>query len=77
MPTKKHIDKVLQEADGIIRAHIKKLGPLVGLAVGIVRRGELVYTHNSGFADIKARRPITSDTVFRIMSISKTFTPTR
>lgn len=74
MPTKKQIDKVLHEADSIIQAQVKKLGPLAGLAVGIVHRGELIYTHNTGFADIRTRRPITSDTIFRIMSISKTFT---
>ncbi len=74
MVTKEQVDKVVQEADGLIQAHIKKLGPLAGLAVGMVHAGELVYTFNSGFADIKTRTPVTSDTVFRIMSISKTFT---
>jgi CubicO group peptidase (beta-lactamase class C family) len=72
--TQEKIDTVLQTADDIIRAHVKKLGPLAGLAVGIVHHGELVYTYNSGFADIKHDTPVTSDTVFRIMSISKTFT---
>ena len=65
--TQANIDTVLQTADGIIRAHVKKLGPLAGLAVGIVHHGELVYTYNSGFADIKRGTPVTSDTVFRIM----------
>jgi len=73
-PTQANIDTVLQAADGLIRAHVKKLGPLAGLAVGIVHHDELVYTYNSGFADIKRGTPITADTVFRIMSISKTFT---
>ena len=48
--------------------------PLAGLAVGVVRDGELVYERGLGFADIEARRPVTADTVFRIGSISKTFT---
>ena len=74
MATQTQIEKVLQEADGVIRAHVKKLGPLAGLAVGIVHQGKLIYTFNSGFADIKTRTPVTADTVFRIMSISKTFT---
>lgn len=74
MATQEQVNKVLQEADKIIRAHVKKLGPLAGLAVGIVHQGKLIYTFNTGFADIKTRTPVTSDTVFRIMSISKTFT---
>ncbi len=74
MVTKAQVDKVVQEADGVIQAHIKKLGPVAGLAVGIVHNSELVYTFNYGFADIKTQTPVTSDTVFRIMSISKTFT---
>ena len=74
MATQEQIEKVLQEVDDVIHAQLKKLGPLAGLAVGIVHRGELIYTFNTGFADIKTRTPITSDTVFRIMSISKTFT---
>ena len=47
--------------------------PAVGLAVGIVRNGSLeLYGH--GVADIASSTPITGDTVFRIGSITKTFT---
>lgn len=74
MPTKKHVQSIISQADDLIFEHYNKLGPLPGLAVGIVHKGELVYTYNSGFADLNTRRPITSDTIFRIMSISKTFT---
>jgi CubicO group peptidase (beta-lactamase class C family) len=48
--------------------------PLAGLAVGVVRDGELVYERGLGFADVAARRPVTAGTVFRIGSISKTMT---
>jgi CubicO group peptidase (beta-lactamase class C family) len=48
--------------------------PLAGLALGVVRDGELVYERGLGFADVEARRPVTADTVFRIGSISKTMT---
>ena len=48
--------------------------PLAGLAIGVVRDGELVYERGLGFADVGARRPVTADTVFRIGSISKTMT---
>jgi CubicO group peptidase (beta-lactamase class C family) len=48
--------------------------PLAGLALGIVRDGELAYERGLGFADVGTKRPVTADTVFRIGSISKTFT---
>lgn len=48
--------------------------PAVGLAVGVVRDGRLEAFSGHGVADIGSRKPITEDTVFRIASISKTFT---
>ena len=48
--------------------------PSVGLALGVVRNGALEFFHGHGFADIASRTPITEDTVFRIASITKTFT---
>ena len=46
----------------------------VGLAVGVVRNGSLEFFHVHGVADIASNTPITQDTVFRIASITKTFT---
>ncbi len=48
--------------------------PAVGLAVGVVRNGSLEFFHGHGVADIPSNTPITEDTVFRIASITKTFT---
>jgi CubicO group peptidase (beta-lactamase class C family) len=48
--------------------------PVVGLAVGVVRDGRLAFFHAHGLADIASQTPITEDTVFRIASITKTFT---
>ena len=48
--------------------------PCVGLALGIVRGERLEAFHGAGFADIAARTPITEDTVFRVGSLTKTFT---
>jgi CubicO group peptidase (beta-lactamase class C family) len=48
--------------------------PAVGLAVGIIRNGELQSFHGHGLASIASHTPITEDTVFRIGSITKTFT---
>jgi len=48
--------------------------PAVGLAVGVVREGSLEFFYGNGVADIPSNTPITEDTVFRIGSITKTFT---
>jgi CubicO group peptidase (beta-lactamase class C family) len=48
--------------------------PTVGLAVGVVRDGSLQSFHGHGVADIASGRPVTEDTVFRVASITKTFT---
>jgi len=48
--------------------------PAVGLAVGIIGKGRLQFFHGHGLADIASNAPITEDTVFRIGSLTKTFT---
>ena len=54
---------------GLLNRH-----PAVGLAVGVVRNGSLEFFSGHGLADIASTTPITQDTVFRIGSITKTFT---
>jgi CubicO group peptidase (beta-lactamase class C family) len=49
---------------------------LPGLAVGVVRAGALAWTAALGFADRASSRPVTADTLFRIASITKSFTAT-
>ena len=46
----------------------------VGLAVGMVRRDSMEFFRGHGLADIASGTPVTQDTVFRIASITKTFT---
>ncbi len=59
---------------GVAVREIVNRWPAVGLAVGVVRNGRLESFYGHGCADIRSNRPITQDTVFRIASISKTFT---
>ena len=54
---------------GILNRH-----PAVGLALGVVRNGSLEYFYEHGLADIASNTPIAKNTVFRIGSITKTFT---
>jgi CubicO group peptidase (beta-lactamase class C family) len=48
--------------------------PSAGLAVGVVHDGELAWFHGHGVADVTSLAPITPDTVFRVASLTKTFT---
>lgn len=65
-PVTGHLDERL--------AAISSRHPAVGLAVGVVRDGHRSFFHGHGLADIASRTPVTEDTVFRIGSITKTFT---
>ncbi|MGH8838819.1 MAG: serine hydrolase domain-containing protein, partial [Jiangellaceae bacterium] len=48
--------------------------PAVGLAVGVVRDGSLELFSGHGVADIASNTSVTEDTVFRVGSLTKTFT---
>jgi CubicO group peptidase (beta-lactamase class C family) len=48
--------------------------PAVGLAVGVVRGDRLEFFSAHGLADIATGRPVAEDTVFRVGSLTKTFT---
>jgi CubicO group peptidase (beta-lactamase class C family) len=48
--------------------------PCAGLAVAVINGSGIAWFHGHGIADVAAETPITEDTVFRIGSITKTFT---
>ena len=48
--------------------------PTAGLAVAVIGPGESTWFHTHGVADVTSRVPVTPDTVFRIGSLTKTFT---
>ncbi|MGH3365554.1 MAG: serine hydrolase domain-containing protein, partial [Nocardioidaceae bacterium] len=54
-------------------AEILNRHPAVGFALGVVRNGAMDF-HAHGVANVVSRRPVTQGTVFRIASITKTFT---
>lgn len=49
---------------------------LPGVVVGVVAGDELVWAKGFGYADIKAKKPMTPETKFRMASHSKLFTAT-
>lgn len=48
----------------------------VGLAVAVVRDDRLIYTNSLGWKDLEAKVPLERDDIFRIASISKSFSAT-
>jgi CubicO group peptidase (beta-lactamase class C family) len=65
--------KAFPEIDALGAKTIAKHG-IPGMAIGVVIDGELAYERGFGFADLERRVPVTADTVFRIGSMTKTFT---
>ncbi|WP_299986481.1 serine hydrolase domain-containing protein [uncultured Pontibacter sp.] len=49
---------------------------MVGLSVAVVKKGEIIYTKSFGLKDIESQTPLTNNDIFRIASISKSFTVT-
>jgi len=48
----------------------------VGAAVAVVRDGELIYRNSFGYKDLDNKVPLTENDIFRIASISKSFSAT-
>ncbi|TCD26368.1 class A beta-lactamase-related serine hydrolase [Pedobacter psychrodurus] len=48
----------------------------VGAAVAVVRDGKIIYTHAFGLKDLENKKPLTDKDIFRIASISKSFSAT-
>lgn len=67
------------EADAALDADLEVLreaGAFPGLSAAIVKDGELVWAGAYGWADVENEIPVTTDTLFMIASISKTFVAT-
>lgn len=45
-----------------------------GLSVAIVRDGKVIYAKGLGYRDVEKKLPVTTDTIFAIGSVSKSFT---
>ncbi len=50
--------------------------PVMGLSVAVVKNGKLIYTHAFGLKNEARQEPLTATDVFRIASISKSFSAT-
>lgn len=49
---------------------------VAGLSVAVVKKGKIIYTHSFGLKNLENKTPLTDDCIFRIASISKSFSAT-
>lgn len=63
----------LEELDKRLAEAFTK-GKIPGASVAIIEGSQIVFTKGYGYADLKTKKPVTPDTVFRAGSISKSFT---
>ena len=55
---------------------IMKSHDAIGLSVAVVKEGNIIYTHSFGLKDAENNTPLTDKDIFRIASISKSFSAT-
>ena len=67
------LEASLPEVDKVFEKFMQQRG-IPGLAFGVVIDGEIAYLKGLGVRDRASREPVTSDTVFRIASMTKSFT---
>jgi CubicO group peptidase (beta-lactamase class C family) len=63
------------KAETEIKEMMKELD-VVGLSVAVVKKGKIIYNHSFGLKDIATNTPLTNENIFRIASISKSFSAT-
>ena len=66
-------DNVRQKIDSVYKGLIKK-NKVMGASIAIVDKGQIVYATGYGFSDILEDKEADENTVYRVGSISKSFT---
>ncbi len=64
-----------EKAEAAIQS-IMQSNPVVGLSVAVVKNNKVIYNHSFGFKDVEKQLPLNNQSIFRIASISKSFTTT-
>ncbi|MFT4153871.1 serine hydrolase domain-containing protein [Parafilimonas sp.] len=49
---------------------------MIGLSVAVVKKGNIIYTHSFGLKNVSSSTPLSDSDIFRIASISKSFSAT-
>ncbi|WP_242929078.1 serine hydrolase domain-containing protein [Pontibacter vulgaris] len=64
-------EKAEKEIHAIMQEHA-----VVGLSVAVVKKGDIIYSKAFGLKDIETNKPLAQNDIFRIASISKSFSAT-
>src|SRR6187402_3253914 len=70
---KQKLAAVYPEVEKLFKAFVERQR-MPGAVLGIIVDGELVWVKATGVRETKDRAPVTPDTVFRIASMTKSFT---
>jgi CubicO group peptidase (beta-lactamase class C family) len=70
---RRKLEAALPEVDRIFAATAERLRA-PGAAYGVIIDGELVHARGVGVQDLESKRPVDADTIFRIASMTKSFT---
>lgn len=70
-----HVISQSQKAEACLQ-ELMQQAKVAGMSVAVVKDNQVVYTHSFGMKDIESQTPLTDDCLFRIASISKSFTAT-
>ncbi|OYU56553.1 MAG: serine hydrolase [Chitinophagaceae bacterium BSSC1] len=55
---------------------IMEQSKVMGLSVAVVKNNQIIYTHSFGYKNFETKEPLTDECLFRIASISKSFSAT-
>lgn len=69
-----HSEKTLHAEAAIQR--LLATTPAIGLSVAVVKGNKVIYNHSFGYKDLDKKTPLNNQDIFRIASISKSFTTT-
>jgi CubicO group peptidase (beta-lactamase class C family) len=70
-PALSQVDKAEATINTIMQEHA-----VMGISVAVVKKGKVIYTHSFGLKNAETNTPLTDDCLFRIASISKSFSAT-
>ena len=70
-----HVQAQPEKAEAGIKAIMQEI-PVMGLSVAVVKDNKIIYTQSFGTKSRENNAPLTNDCIFRIASISKSFSAT-
>ena len=55
---------------------IMKENPVMGMSVAVIKNNKMIYAQSFGLKDAETKTPLSNENIFRIASISKSFSAT-